>query len=70
MNAATMVPTHDHGEDFEHDFRCMGDCDRCWGADACSLVGSSCVPCSGCNAYRRWESLFRLTAADSYEGCI
>ena len=31
-----------------HDFRCQGDCMVCWGADACGLVGHSCIPCGGC----------------------
>jgi hypothetical protein len=31
-----------------HDMRCMGECEKCWGADACGLVGHSCIPCTGC----------------------
>ena len=30
-----------------HDHRCQGECVRCWGADACGMVGQSCIPCTG-----------------------
>lgn len=64
--AATMLPVHDHGSDFDHDPRCSGECEYCHGADACGLVGHGCEPCHGCNAYRRWEASFRLTTTDDY----
>lgn len=31
----------------EHDYRCMGECVRCHGAGACSMVGDACIPCGG-----------------------
>lgn len=30
-----------------HDPRCSGECVKCFGAEACSLVGYSCTPCNG-----------------------
>ena len=45
-----------------HDYRCQGECVRCWGADACGMVGQSCIPCTGScvertGAVTRWEPI-------------
>lgn len=37
----------------EHDYRCMGECVHCRGADACSMVGMTCIPCGGQCADRK-----------------
>lgn len=65
MNAATMIPTHDHTvdsfgwSDYNHDPRCMGECYRCGGChtpypDTPALRCMYCDhgECGGCNLYR------------------
>jgi hypothetical protein len=46
-----------------HDYRCQGDCVRCWGAGACYVAtGQRCIPCTGSCVERTgavlpWESI-------------
>lgn len=71
LDAATLVPVHDHYGDgfdyFSHDPRCMGECYRC-GGDYAVAYPSLCLYCEGggcpgCNLYRLHQARERGLAA-------